>query len=131
MHSKSLAMSWKQFYTSSSYLRRVEFIFSLGHRWNEFVSHNPACNKFISWSQNYCTTQLNIAWRDWSLEMETQRWIVGTEVHFQCMKKCKIPRQPCLSSKRLHPSSCRVFTFAPPCDCMTLQISKVPHQEVL
>lgn len=101
MHSKSPQMSWTQFYTSASYLRRVEFIFSLGHRWNEFVSHNPVCNKFISWSQNYCTTQLNIAWRDWSLEMETQQWILGTEVHFQCMKKWKIPRQSCLSSKML------------------------------
>lgn len=94
-------MSWKQFYTSASYLRRVKFIFSLGHRWNEFVSHNPVCNKFISWSQNYWTTQLNIAWRNWSLEMETSQWILGTEVHFQCMKKCKIPRQSILSGKIL------------------------------
>lgn len=96
-----LAMSWKQFYTSVSYLRTVEFIVSLGHRWNELVSHNLVCNKFISWSQNYCTTQLNLAWRNWSLEMETQRWILRTKVHFQSMKKCDIPRQPILSSKML------------------------------
>lgn len=71
-----LAMIWKQSYTSASYLRRVEFIFSLGHRWNEFVSHNLACNKFISWSQNYsikyCLKELII--RDGDPAMDIRDW---------------------------------------------------------
>lgn len=130
-----LATSWKWFYTSASYLRRVEFIFSLGHRWNEFVSCNLVCNEFISWSQNYCITQLNIAWRYCSLEMETQQWILETEVHFQCMKNCKSPDSPVLVARcfaqKWHPSFCQVFTFAPLHVYVTLKISKISYQEIL
>lgn len=130
-----LAMSGKLFYTSASYLKRVEFIFSLGHRWNEFVSRNLVCNKFISWSQDYCTTQLNIAWRYCSLEMETQQWILETEVHFQCMKNCKSLDSPVLVARcyawTWHASSCQVFIFAPLWIYMTLQISKISYQEIL
>lgn len=72
-------MSLKQFYTSASYLRRVELIISLGHRWNEFVSRNLACNEFISWSQKllyypikYCPKPLFM--RDGDSVMDIRDW---------------------------------------------------------